>query len=206
MIQLRSCCFHRCLFVCFFSDQDTDVNALLNTWLKGQPEHCRANLNNWLGDYFQQALDWIFKQVFVLHATPDLCWCCILMQNSLQINVYSLFCVKMWTHIHFLSWEIIFYLFFFILRMTLWWRRVWWGQYWMACHISTLWRKEASSLLVFLEVWEETSTLKHGRSLLKRWGSLLLLFGHLMAGKSLMEGLNWFLFYAIKINHYSNNN
>lgn len=42
------------------------MNALLNTWVKGQPEQYRENLNNWLGDYFQQALDWIFKQVPIL--------------------------------------------------------------------------------------------------------------------------------------------
>ncbi|XP_029699181.1 cytoplasmic dynein 2 heavy chain 1 isoform X3 [Takifugu rubripes] len=54
----------------FVSDQDTDVNALLNTWVKGQPEQYRENLNNWLGDYFQQALDWIFKQNdFVVETT-----------------------------------------------------------------------------------------------------------------------------------------
>lgn len=60
--------FHFFSLLFFFSDQDTDVNALLNTWLKGQPEQCRGNLNNWLGDYFQRALDWIFKQVPVLLA------------------------------------------------------------------------------------------------------------------------------------------
>lgn len=52
---------------CFFSDEDIDVGALLKSWLRGQPEECRSNLENWLGDYFQRALDWVIKQVpFVL--------------------------------------------------------------------------------------------------------------------------------------------
>ncbi|KAM3875467.1 cytoplasmic dynein 2 heavy chain 1 [Diretmus argenteus] len=46
----------------FLSDEDTDVGALLKSWLKGQPEECRSNLENWLGDYFHRALDWVLKQ------------------------------------------------------------------------------------------------------------------------------------------------
>lgn len=45
------------------SDEDIDVGALLKSWLKGQPEECRSNLENWLGDYFQRGLDWVLKQV-----------------------------------------------------------------------------------------------------------------------------------------------
>ena len=69
---------------CFFSDEDIDVGALLKSWLRGQPEECRSNLENWLGDYFQRALDWVIKQVpFVLSclnkvptfvAWPHVCW------------------------------------------------------------------------------------------------------------------------------------
>lgn len=56
------------------------------------------------------------------------------------------------------------------LRMILWWRRVWWVPCSTACHTSVLWQRGVSSSLVCLEVWEETSTIKHDRSLPKRWG------------------------------------
>ncbi|KAM9317805.1 cytoplasmic dynein 2 heavy chain 1 [Pholidichthys leucotaenia] len=46
----------------FLSDEDIDVGALVKSWLKGQPDECRSNLENWLGDYFQRALDWVLKQ------------------------------------------------------------------------------------------------------------------------------------------------
>ncbi|KAM9359311.1 cytoplasmic dynein 2 heavy chain 1 isoform 6-T6 [Symphorus nematophorus] len=46
----------------FLSDEDIDVGALLKSWLRAQPEECRSNLENWLGDYFQQALNWVLKQ------------------------------------------------------------------------------------------------------------------------------------------------
>ncbi|KAM4743047.1 cytoplasmic dynein 2 heavy chain 1 isoform 3-T4 [Anableps anableps] len=46
----------------FLSDEDIDVGALVKSWLRGQPEECRSNLENWLGDYFQRALDWVLKQ------------------------------------------------------------------------------------------------------------------------------------------------
>uniref|UniRef100_A0A8C4HEE2 Cytoplasmic dynein 2 heavy chain 1 n=1 Tax=Dicentrarchus labrax TaxID=13489 RepID=A0A8C4HEE2_DICLA len=46
----------------FLSDEDIDVGALLKSWLRGQPEECCSHLKNWLGDYFQRALDWVLKQ------------------------------------------------------------------------------------------------------------------------------------------------
>ncbi len=46
-----------------FSDEDIDVGALVKSWLSGQPEESCSNLENWLGDYFQRALDWVLKQV-----------------------------------------------------------------------------------------------------------------------------------------------
>ncbi|CAG6004611.1 unnamed protein product [Menidia menidia] len=46
----------------FLSDEDIDVGALVKSWLRGQQEDCRSNLENWLGDYFQRGLDWVFKQ------------------------------------------------------------------------------------------------------------------------------------------------
>lgn len=41
------------------------MGALVKSWLKGQPEECHNNLENWLGDYFQRSLDWVLKQVSV---------------------------------------------------------------------------------------------------------------------------------------------
>uniref|UniRef100_A0A3Q1BV91 Cytoplasmic dynein 2 heavy chain 1 n=1 Tax=Amphiprion ocellaris TaxID=80972 RepID=A0A3Q1BV91_AMPOC len=46
----------------FLSDEDIDVGALVQSWLRGQSEECRSNLENWLGDYFQRSLDWVLKQ------------------------------------------------------------------------------------------------------------------------------------------------
>ncbi|XP_037534395.1 cytoplasmic dynein 2 heavy chain 1-like [Nematolebias whitei] len=46
----------------FLSDEDIDVGALVKSWLRRQPDECRSNLENWLGDYFQKALNWVLKQ------------------------------------------------------------------------------------------------------------------------------------------------
>ncbi|KAM6946318.1 LOW QUALITY PROTEIN: cytoplasmic dynein 2 heavy chain 1 [Aplochiton taeniatus] len=46
----------------FLSDEDTEVSALVKSWLRGQPEGCSSSLESWLGDYFQRALDWVLKQ------------------------------------------------------------------------------------------------------------------------------------------------
>ncbi|XP_062407923.1 dynein cytoplasmic 2 heavy chain 1 [Sardina pilchardus] len=46
----------------FLSDEDTDVKSLVKSWLKTQPDECRCNLENWLGDYFTRGLDWVLKQ------------------------------------------------------------------------------------------------------------------------------------------------
>ncbi|XP_029458286.1 cytoplasmic dynein 2 heavy chain 1 [Rhinatrema bivittatum] len=46
----------------FLSDEDTDLNSLIKSWLRSQPENCRHNLENWIGDYFERALNWVLKQ------------------------------------------------------------------------------------------------------------------------------------------------
>ncbi|XP_010727382.1 cytoplasmic dynein 2 heavy chain 1 [Meleagris gallopavo] len=46
----------------FLSDEDTDLNSLIKSWLRSQPEECRYNLENWIGDYFEKALNWVVKQ------------------------------------------------------------------------------------------------------------------------------------------------
>uniref|UniRef100_W5MJK1 Cytoplasmic dynein 2 heavy chain 1 n=1 Tax=Lepisosteus oculatus TaxID=7918 RepID=W5MJK1_LEPOC len=46
----------------FLSDEDTDINSLVKSWLKTQTDECRSNLENWIGDYFEKGLDWVLKQ------------------------------------------------------------------------------------------------------------------------------------------------
>uniref|UniRef100_A0AAY5E9K0 Cytoplasmic dynein 2 heavy chain 1 n=1 Tax=Electrophorus electricus TaxID=8005 RepID=A0AAY5E9K0_ELEEL len=46
----------------FLSDEDTAVGSLLRAWLRREEEENKAHLENWLNDYFQQALDWVFRQ------------------------------------------------------------------------------------------------------------------------------------------------
>ncbi|KAB1272094.1 Cytoplasmic dynein 2 heavy chain 1 [Camelus dromedarius] len=46
----------------FLSDEDTDLNSLIKSWLRNQPPKYRNNLENWIGDYFEKALQWVLKQ------------------------------------------------------------------------------------------------------------------------------------------------
>ncbi|XP_073414467.1 cytoplasmic dynein 2 heavy chain 1 isoform X2 [Dendrobates tinctorius] len=46
----------------FLSDENTDLNSLIRSWLRGQPEAHRQNLETWIGDYFEKALNWVLKQ------------------------------------------------------------------------------------------------------------------------------------------------
>ncbi|XP_075054902.1 cytoplasmic dynein 2 heavy chain 1 [Mixophyes fleayi] len=46
----------------FLSDENTDLNSLIRSWLRGQPETHRHNLENWIADYFEKALNWVLKQ------------------------------------------------------------------------------------------------------------------------------------------------
>ncbi|XP_068122972.1 cytoplasmic dynein 2 heavy chain 1 isoform X2 [Hyperolius riggenbachi] len=46
----------------FMSDENTDLSSLIRSWLRGQPEEHRQNLENWIGDYFEKALNWVLKQ------------------------------------------------------------------------------------------------------------------------------------------------
>uniref|UniRef100_A0A8C5PP60 Cytoplasmic dynein 2 heavy chain 1 n=1 Tax=Leptobrachium leishanense TaxID=445787 RepID=A0A8C5PP60_9ANUR len=46
----------------FLSDENTDLNSLIRSWLRGQPENLRHNLENWIGDYFEKGLNWVLKQ------------------------------------------------------------------------------------------------------------------------------------------------
>ncbi|XP_030099868.1 cytoplasmic dynein 2 heavy chain 1 isoform X1 [Mus musculus] len=46
----------------FLSDEETDLNSLIKSWLRNQPLEYRSNLENWIGDYFSKALQWVLKQ------------------------------------------------------------------------------------------------------------------------------------------------
>ncbi|KAM7436007.1 Cytoplasmic dynein 2 heavy chain 1 [Porites harrisoni] len=46
----------------FLSDEDTDVKALVKSWLLSQPEEDRRMLETFLEDHFYKALDWVLKQ------------------------------------------------------------------------------------------------------------------------------------------------
>ncbi|XP_072467338.1 cytoplasmic dynein 2 heavy chain 1 isoform X1 [Notamacropus eugenii] len=46
----------------FLSDEETDLDSLIKSWLRNQPDKYRTNLENWIGDYFEKALQWVLKQ------------------------------------------------------------------------------------------------------------------------------------------------
>lgn len=56
-------CIYLNLLLFQLSDEDTDLNALIKSWIRSQPEECRYNLENWIGDYFERALNWVVKKV-----------------------------------------------------------------------------------------------------------------------------------------------
>uniref|UniRef100_H2ZEZ6 Cytoplasmic dynein 2 heavy chain 1 n=1 Tax=Ciona savignyi TaxID=51511 RepID=H2ZEZ6_CIOSA len=43
----------------FLSEEDTDVTALVRSWLKKQPEVAHMKLQGWMEDYFYRALKWV---------------------------------------------------------------------------------------------------------------------------------------------------
>lgn len=43
----------------FLSDEDTDVKALVHTWLQKQPQELHLKFEGWFGDYFYRGLDWV---------------------------------------------------------------------------------------------------------------------------------------------------
>ena len=55
--------FSEVLNLCACSDEDTDVKALVSSWLGKQDPAARDSLTEWIGDYFYKALEWVLKQV-----------------------------------------------------------------------------------------------------------------------------------------------
>ncbi|KAJ8297986.1 LOW QUALITY PROTEIN: hypothetical protein KUTeg_024517 [Tegillarca granosa] len=46
----------------FLSDEDTDIKAIVNSWLSSQPEHEQHIMSGWIEDYFYKAVDMVLKQ------------------------------------------------------------------------------------------------------------------------------------------------
>eukprot|EP00117_Sycon_ciliatum_P036543 scpid1236/ scgid27488/ Cytoplasmic dynein 2 heavy chain 1; Dynein heavy chain isotype 1B len=46
----------------FLSNEDTDVKALVSSWLKSQPTDERSRLEGWLEDYFHRALKYVLEK------------------------------------------------------------------------------------------------------------------------------------------------
>ena len=49
------------LYAC--SDEDTDVKAIVQSWLNKLPEKERDKLSGWIEDHFYRGLDLVLKQV-----------------------------------------------------------------------------------------------------------------------------------------------
>ena len=50
----------------FFSDEDTDIKNLVNSWLKRQDERSRDVLSGWIEDHFYDALQLALRSVCVV--------------------------------------------------------------------------------------------------------------------------------------------
>ncbi|RDD40688.1 Cytoplasmic dynein 2 heavy chain 1 [Trichoplax sp. H2] len=46
----------------FLSDEDTDIKAIIASWLRGLPDEDQKRLQTWIEDYFFRAFDWVWKQ------------------------------------------------------------------------------------------------------------------------------------------------
>ncbi|CAF3391936.1 unnamed protein product [Rotaria sp. Silwood1] len=54
----------------FLSDEDTDVKAVIQSWLAKEPEETRSSTEQYINDYFFEAYNWIIKQNdFVVETT-----------------------------------------------------------------------------------------------------------------------------------------
>lgn len=47
----------------FDSDEDTNVKAIVQCWLRNQSEEVRSNLSGWIDDYFYRALNIVSGKV-----------------------------------------------------------------------------------------------------------------------------------------------
>ncbi|XP_022236566.1 cytoplasmic dynein 2 heavy chain 1-like [Limulus polyphemus] len=44
------------------SDEDTDIKAVISSWLQQQPDDVRHHLETFIEDFFYKALEWVLKQ------------------------------------------------------------------------------------------------------------------------------------------------
>lgn len=51
------------MYLLLFSDEDTDVKALIHSWISEIAESEQQVLAGYIEDYFYKALDWVLKQV-----------------------------------------------------------------------------------------------------------------------------------------------
>lgn len=83
---LLSVCLYVCLpvYVCLsqtilahlfsvllFSDEDTDVKAIVQTWLNKLPESQRDKVSGWIEDHFYKGLDLVLKQVQIIYQVVE---------------------------------------------------------------------------------------------------------------------------------------
>jgi dynein heavy chain 2 len=47
----------------FLSDEDTDIKAIVSSWLHKEPEETRSYTSNLIDDYFYRALEWVLNKV-----------------------------------------------------------------------------------------------------------------------------------------------
>ena len=45
------------------SEEDTDVKAIVHSWLSKKSEEDKKNLPQWIEDYFYKGLEWVLKHV-----------------------------------------------------------------------------------------------------------------------------------------------
>lgn len=86
----------------YFSDEDTDIKAIVSSWLSSQPEHEQDILSGWIEDTFYRAVDWVLKSVSFILITSRVSSMCSLIEMSMIIQwrtrpltVY-LFCPHFW--------------------------------------------------------------------------------------------------------------
>ncbi len=70
------------LYHLHYSDEDTDVKALVNSWLSKQDPAARDSLAEWIGDHFYKALEWVLKQV---NNSLQVSGCCCCEMKCLRI-------------------------------------------------------------------------------------------------------------------------
>lgn len=52
-----------CIYSYLCSDEDTDVKAIVKSWMNSQSDNLKNSLSLLIEDYFYQALEWVLKQV-----------------------------------------------------------------------------------------------------------------------------------------------